>query len=63
MGLYEIGEFERSLDIYNQLANIHPDSDNVWYNRGLALKSLGRNEEAVLSFDKALAINPIKRKH
>ena len=30
----------------------------VWYEKGIALPSLGRDEESLVCFDKALAINP-----
>ncbi|NES85713.1 MAG: tetratricopeptide repeat protein, partial [Moorea sp. SIO2B7] len=30
----------------------------AWYNRGVTLGNLGRNSEAIASFDKALEINP-----
>ncbi|MHC5861094.1 CHAT domain-containing protein, partial [Nostoc sp.] len=35
-----------------------PDDDSAWYNRGITLRSLGRFEEAIASFDKAIEIKP-----
>ena len=37
---------------------IKPDKHEAWYNRGIALKDLGRLEEAIASCDKALEIKP-----
>ena len=34
------------------------DYDSAWNNRGIALRNLGRYEEAIKSFDKALEIKP-----
>lgn len=30
----------------------------AWYNRGIALEILERNEEAILSYDQAIEIKP-----
>ena len=35
-----------------------PDKHEAWYNRGVALINLGRYEEAIASFDRALQIKP-----
>ena len=37
-----------------------PDDHEAWYNRGYALRKLGRLEEAVASYDQALKIKPDK---
>jgi tetratricopeptide (TPR) repeat protein len=37
---------------------IKPDYHYAWYNRGIALFNLGRNEEAISSYDNVLKINP-----
>jgi tetratricopeptide (TPR) repeat protein len=35
-----------------------PDDDTAWNNRGNALRNLGRYEDAIASFDKALEFKP-----
>ena len=35
-----------------------PDDHQAWYNRGIALGNLGRLDEAIASFDKALQLKP-----
>ena len=45
---------------YDQALEIKPDDPDAWYNRGIALRNLGRIEEAITSFDNALKIKPDK---
>ncbi|MEH1964179.1 MAG: tetratricopeptide repeat protein [Nostoc sp.] len=35
-----------------------PDDHNVWNNRGVALRNLGKFEQAIASYDNALKIKP-----
>ena len=37
-----------------------PDLHEAWYNRGISLKNLGRYEEAISSYDKAVEFKPDK---
>ena len=37
---------------------IKPDLHEAWYNRGVALGNLGRYEEAIASYDRAVEIKP-----
>ncbi|MGK7948242.1 MAG: tetratricopeptide repeat protein [Xenococcaceae cyanobacterium] len=46
---------------YDKAVALIPDNDSAWYNRGIALRKLGRYEEAIASYDKALEINPKNR--
>ncbi|XWK91276.1 MAG: tetratricopeptide repeat protein [Phormidium sp.] len=39
---------------------MEPEDSSTWYNRGLALRQLGRLEEAIASYDKALELQPDK---
>ncbi len=38
--------------------SINPQYDSAWNNRGIALDDLGRKEEAIASYDRALELNP-----
>ena len=40
------------------LSGIYPHTAGAWTNKGAALLDLGRYEEALACFDKALAVNP-----
>ncbi|MEW5855942.1 MAG: tetratricopeptide repeat protein, partial [Cyanobacteriota bacterium] len=53
-------EYEEAIASYDQALKIKPDKDEAWFNRGIALKNLGRLEEAVASYDQALKIKPGK---
>ena len=50
-------EYEKALDIYIVLLSLNPN-DHAWNNRGTMLSALGRKEEALAAFEKALEINP-----
>ncbi|MGF1933399.1 MAG: TPR end-of-group domain-containing protein [Nostoc sp. ChiQUE02] len=43
---------------YNQALKFKLDYHKAWYNRGIALRKLGRNEEAIASYDQAVKIKP-----
>ena len=44
---YESGNFEKAMEYYDKIIAIDPQNDAAWYNKGLALSSLGRKEEAI----------------
>ncbi|MFB2973724.1 tetratricopeptide repeat protein [Aerosakkonema sp. BLCC-F183] len=43
---------------YDKAVSLNPNYHDAWFNRGIALKDLGRYEEAILSYDRALDIQP-----
>ena len=45
-------------DIYNKALELEPNNYRTWNERGIALIKLGRYEEAIASYDKALEIKP-----
>ncbi|MHC5672858.1 tetratricopeptide repeat protein, partial [Nostoc sp.] len=51
-------DFESAVASYDKAIQIEPDDHTTWYNRGIALRNLGRHEEAVASYDKAIQIEP-----
>ena len=55
---YELGEFERALEDYNQAVVLVPNDPNALFGRVYTYYSLGRNEEAIADFDQALALDP-----
>jgi Flp pilus assembly protein TadD len=42
----------------DQALEIKPDDHQAWYNRGIALGNLGRDEQAIASYNQALEIKP-----
>ena len=58
--LYAAEEYEASLKIFDKAIEIKPDYHQAWYNRGIALRQLGRLEQAIASYDKAIEIKPDK---
>ncbi|AFY49383.1 Flp pilus assembly protein TadD [Nostoc sp. PCC 7524] len=56
--LYAAKEFEAAISSYDQALKFKPDKHEAWYNRGIALRNLGRNEEAISSYDQSVKFNP-----
>ncbi|MBE9140361.1 tetratricopeptide repeat protein [Nodosilinea sp. LEGE 07088] len=53
-------QFEWAIASYDAALAIKPDKHPALYNKGNALRNLGRYEEAIVSYDAALAIKPDK---
>ncbi|MBF2006103.1 MAG: tetratricopeptide repeat protein [Chlorogloeopsis fritschii C42_A2020_084] len=51
-------DYEEAIASYDQAIKFKPDFHQAWYNRGHALKNLGRYEEAIASFDQAIKFKP-----
>ncbi len=52
------GNLQAAIASYDRAIEIKPDYHKAWYNRGLALDDLGRNEDAIASYDRAIEIKP-----
>ncbi|MFO2807673.1 tetratricopeptide repeat protein [Legionella pneumophila serogroup 1] len=50
---YRAGDYERAAKLFNELK-----TEQGYYNHGNALAHLGKYEEAIRAYDKALALNP-----
>ncbi|MGH1521995.1 MAG: tetratricopeptide repeat protein [Nitrosopumilus sp.] len=55
---YHLGEYEKAIEIYDQVILYDEQNIFVLHNKGLALESLGKYEEAITWYDKALEIEP-----
>ncbi|MEG3989047.1 tetratricopeptide repeat protein, partial [Microcoleus sp. S28C3] len=51
-------EYAKARSSYDKALEIKPDLHEAWNNRGIALRNLGREEEAIASYDKALEFKP-----
>jgi len=57
--LYDFAEqYAKAIASYDKALEFKPDYHEAWYNRGYALRNLGRLEEAIASYDKALEFKP-----
>ena len=54
----EDGKFNDALGFFEQALLLNQDDPNLWNNKGIALRSLGRYEEAMECFNKSLEIDP-----
>ena len=52
------GENEKAITAYDVALTVKPDSADAHFNRGIALKDLGRIPEALACYDRAIAIDP-----
>jgi len=51
-------KFEEALDFFEQALLLNQNDPNLWNNKGVTLRSLGRYEEAMVCFNKSLEIDP-----
>jgi Flp pilus assembly protein TadD len=47
------GKYEEAIGAFNRAIDINPKYVEAWYNKGVALEKLGRNDEANVAFAKA----------
>ncbi|RDH82437.1 MAG: hypothetical protein DIZ80_09090 [endosymbiont of Galathealinum brachiosum] len=48
---------EKGLEEYDKAASIEPDNADVWYRSGLIMRELGKTDEAIERFKKAVSLN------
>jgi tetratricopeptide (TPR) repeat protein len=53
-----VGEHERQIAIYEQLARLNPKNAALWKTLGDALKTVGRTDDAVAALRRAIEANP-----
>ncbi len=54
----EDGKFDDALGYFEQALLLNQDDPDLWNNKGIALRSLGRYEEAMECFNNSLKIDP-----
>ncbi len=56
--LLENGNFNDALGFFEQALLLNQNDPDLWNNKGIALRSMGRYEEAMECFNKSLKIDP-----
>jgi Flp pilus assembly protein TadD len=57
----EDGNFEDALSYFEQALLLKPDDPDLWNRKGVALRSLGRYDEASECYNKSLQLDPRDR--
>lgn len=52
------GKFEDALGYFEQALLLDQKNSELWNNKGVALRSIGRYDEAIECFNKSLEIDP-----
>ena len=55
------GDFENALSFFEQALLLKPDDPDLWNNKGIVLRSLGRYDEASDCYNKSLQLDPRDR--
>jgi Flp pilus assembly protein TadD len=57
----EDGNFDDALSFFEQALLLNPDDPDLWNQKGVALRSLGRYNEASECYNKSLQLEPRDR--
>ena len=55
------GDFESALSFFEQALLLKPDDPDLWNQKGIVLRSLGRYDEASDCYNKSLQLDPRDR--
>ena len=55
------GNFETALSFIDQALLLEPENPDLWHQKGIALRSLGRYDEASDCYNKSLQLDPRDR--
>ena len=53
-----VGEYDRSIEIFEQLLKTHPDQPKAWMSYGHVLKTTGRQADSIAAYKKSIAQRP-----
>ena len=54
----EEGQYENALNLFEEAISVNQNDPDLWNLKGIALRSLGRYDEAIECFNKSLEIDP-----
>ncbi len=54
----EDGKFDDALGFFEQALLLNQDDPDLWNNKGITLRSMGRYEEAMECFNRSLKLDP-----
>ena len=57
----ENSDFEDALSFFDQALLLKPDDPDLWNDKGIALRSLGRYDEASYCYNRSLQLDPRDR--
>ena len=55
------GDFESALSFFEQALLLEPENPDLWNQKGITLRSLGRYDEASECYNKSLQLDPRDR--
>lgn len=58
----EAGKFEEALGFFDQALLLNQNDPELWNHKGIALRSMGRYNEAIECFNKSLELDPRDKK-
>ena len=58
----EAGKFEEALGFFDQALLLNQNDPELWNHKGVALRSMGRYNEAIECFNKSLELDPRDKK-
>jgi Flp pilus assembly protein TadD len=58
----EAGKFEEALGFFDQALLLNQNDPELWNHKGVALRSMGRYNEAMECFNKSLELDPRDKK-
>ncbi len=56
--LDEMGKAEKAIEIYNEGIHLFPEYAGLYFNRGISQNTLHKTDDAILSFQKSVTLNP-----
>lgn len=57
---FKSGQYEKAIEYYDKLLELDPTMGNIWYEKALCKRQLGKQLEAIAFIDKAIEIGPPK---
>jgi len=54
----EDGQYDEALNLFQRAMSLNQNDPDLWNLKGIALRSLGRYNEAIECFNKSLEIDP-----